>query len=317
MFILSYLFLIIMLLISIAYLTLLERKILSYMQFRKGPNKVGYMGLLQPFSDGIKLFFKEQVNLIFFNYIIYLISPIYMFLIALFIWMIFPFMWNVINFNYGFLFFLCCSSMAVYGLLLCGWSSNSNYSLLGSLRGVAQIISYEVSLVMILICMMIFTFGFNLLNLMNYQFYMWFIFFSLPLFFSWLSTCLAEVNRAPFDFAEGESELVSGFNVEYGGGGFALIFLAEYGNIILLSFLTSMIFLGCDIYSFLFFLKSIFLSFWFIWVRATLPRFRYDKLMYMTWKMFLPFSLNYFIFFMGFLYMLVGNYFINLGWKLM
>nr|ARB50155.1 NADH dehydrogenase subunit 1 [Perissonemia borneenis] len=314
MFILNYLFLILMLLISVAYLTLLERKILSYMQFRKGPNKVGYMGLLQPFSDGIKLFFKEQINLIFFNYIIYLISPIFMFVISLFIWLIYPYMFNMISFCYGFLFFLCCSGLGVYGLLFCGWSSNSNYALLGSLRGVSQVISYEVSLVMIMICFMIFTFGFNFLNLMAYQYYMWFMFFSLPLFFCWLMTCLAEVNRAPFDFAEGESELVSGFNVEYGGGGFALIFLAEYSNIILLSFLTTMLFLGCNFYSFSFYLKSIFLSFWFIWVRATLPRFRYDKLMYLTWKMFLPLSLNYFIFFVGFIFfMIMGVYFTNFG----
>nr|YP_009488391.1 NADH dehydrogenase subunit 1 [Trachypeplus jacobsoni]AWD31650.1 NADH dehydrogenase subunit 1 [Trachypeplus jacobsoni] len=314
MFLLSYLFLIVMLLISVAYLTLLERKILSYMQLRKGPNKVGFMGLLQPFSDGIKLFFKEQVNLIYFNYMIYMISPIFMFMISLFIWCLYPYFFSVLSFNYGFMFFLCCSSMAVYGLLLCGWSSNSNYSLLGSLRAVAQVISYEVSLVMIMICFMVFTFGFNFLNLINYQFYTWFIFFSLPLFFSWLASCLAEVNRSPFDFAEGESELVSGFNIEYGGGGFALIFLAEYGNIIFLSFLTSMIFLGCDLYSLIFYLKSIFISFWFIWVRATLPRFRYDKLMYMTWKLFLPLSLNYFIFFIGFIFfMITGSYFINFG----
>nr|ATL58816.1 NADH dehydrogenase subunit 1 [Stephanitis chinensis] len=314
MFILNFLFLILMLLISIAYLTLLERKILSYMQLRKGPNKVGFMGLLQPFSDGIKLFFKEQVNLIFFNYFIYMLSPIFMFMISLLIWSIYPFLWNMLNFNYGFLFFLCCSSLSVYGLLLCGWSSNSNYSLLGSLRAVAQVISYEVSLVMIIICLMIFSFSFNLLNLMNYQYYIWFIFFSFPLFFCWLSTCLAEVNRSPFDFAEGESELVSGFNVEYGGGGFALIFLAEYGNIILMGFMTSFFFLGCDIYSFTFYMKSIFISFWFIWVRSTLPRFRYDKLMYLTWKVFLPLSLNYFIFFIGILFLMVlGIYFINLS----
>nr|YP_009488339.1 NADH dehydrogenase subunit 1 [Cysteochila chiniana]AWD31598.1 NADH dehydrogenase subunit 1 [Cysteochila chiniana] len=314
MFLLMYMFLIIMLLISIAYLTLLERKILSYMQLRKGPNKVGFMALMQPFSDGIKLFFSEQVSLIYFNYFIYMISPMLMFMISLFIWCIYPYIFCMISFSYGFMFFLCCSSMAVYGLLLCGWSSNSNYSLLGSLRAIAQVISYEVGLVMIMICIMIFTFGFNFFNLMDYQFYMWFVFFSFPLFFCWLSSCLAEVNRAPFDFAEGESELVSGFNIEYGGGGFALIFLAEYGNIMLLSFLTVMIFLGCDLYSLLFYFKCIFISFWFIWVRATLPRFRYDKLMYMIWKMFLPLSLNYFIFFIGFIFFMVtGFYFINLG----
>nr|YP_009092572.1 NADH dehydrogenase subunit 1 [Pseudacysta perseae]AIR11952.1 NADH dehydrogenase subunit 1 [Pseudacysta perseae] len=298
-FMLNYLFLIIMLLISIAYLTLLERKILSYMQLRKGPNKVGLIGLLQPFSDGIKLFFKEQINLNLYNYMVYMLSPIMMFMLSLFIWSIYPYMWGVLNFNFMILFFLCTSSLSVYGLLFCAWSSNSNYALLGGLRGVAQVISYEVSLVMIMICILIFSFSFSFLNLMIYQYYIWFLFFSLPLFFCWVSTCLAEVNRAPFDFAEGESELVSGFNVEYGGGGFALIFLAEYGNIILLSFLTSMLFMGCDIYSLIFYFKCIMLSFWFVWVRATLPRFRYDKLMYLTWKMFLPLSLMYFIYTIG------------------
>nr|WRW11476.1 NADH dehydrogenase subunit 1 [Eteoneus sigillatus] len=314
MFIFIYIFMIIMLLVSVAYLTLLERKILSYTQLRKGPNKVGYMGLLQPFSDGVKLFFKEQVNLLFFNYLIYMISPLFMFFISLSIWFLYPYMWNVVSFNYAFIFFVCCSSMGVYGLLLCGWSSNSNYSLLGSIRAIAQVISYEVSLMMIVICMLMFTFGFSVLNLMKYQFYMIFMFFSLPLFFCWLSTCLAEVSRAPFDFAEGESELVSGFNIEYGGGGFALIFLAEYGNIILMSFMTGMLFLGCNLYSFTFYIKSLFISFWFIWVRSTLPRFRYDKLMYMTWKLFLPLSMNYFIFFFCCIfYCIMGFYFINLG----
>nr|UPL65843.1 NADH dehydrogenase subunit 1 [Haedus sp.] len=303
-FILMYIYMIIMVLISVAYLTLVERKVLSYIQLRKGPNKVGYMGLLQPFSDGMKLFFKEQVNLKKYNFIIYQLSPMLMFCASLLLWLVYPYIWVNINFEYSLLFFICCSSLTVYGLLLSGWSSNSMYALLGAFRGVAQVISYEISMMMIMFCFMIFTFSVKLSNFMYFQFYMWFLFFSFPLFICWLCSCLAEVNRAPFDFSEGESEIVSGFNIEYGGVGFAFIFLAEYGNILFMSLITCLLFLGGDLYNFLFYLKFIFLCFWFIWIRATLPRFRYDELMYMTWKSFLPLSLSYFIFFLGFIFVM-------------
>nr|ACJ69559.1 NADH dehydrogenase subunit 1 [Ochterus marginatus] len=301
MFIMSILVLVIFVLVSVAFLTLLERSVLSYIQLRKGPNKVGFMGLLQPFSDGIKLFFKEQTYPYLSNFIIYYFSPIFMLMLSFILWTLFPFFVNVYSFNFGVLFLLCCLSLGVYGVLMCGWSSNSNYALLGGLRAVAQTISYEVSMSLILVCMLIFIFSFNFLYFMKYQFYCWFIFFSFPIFFSWFSSCLAETNRSPFDFAEGESELVSGFNVEYSGGGFAFIFLSEYMNIIFMSLLCCVIFLGCDVYSVMFFFKLVFFSFMFIWVRGTLPRFRYDKLMYLTWKVFLPLSLNYLLFFSGIL----------------
>nr|QMP96769.1 NADH dehydrogenase subunit 1 [Eratyrus mucronatus] len=301
MFLISYILTLICILVAVAFTTLMERSVLGYIQLRKGPNKVGYMGLLQPFSDGIKLFFKEQTYPYFSNFIIYYFSPVFMLILSFSLWVLFPYLVNVYNFNFGVLFFLCCTGMGVYGILMSGWSSNSNYALLGGLRSVAQTISYEVSMALILICVLLFVFSFNFVDFMKYQEYVWFIFFSFPLFFCWFSSCLAETNRSPFDFAEGESELVSGFNVEYSSGGFAFIFLSEYMNIIFMSLLCCIMFLGCDLYSILFFIKLTFLVFSFIWVRGTLPRYRYDKLMYLTWSMFLPLSLNYLIFFSGFL----------------
>nr|YP_004734463.1 NADH dehydrogenase subunit 1 [Agriosphodrus dohrni]ADF65643.1 NADH dehydrogenase subunit 1 [Agriosphodrus dohrni] len=304
-FLISYLITIVLVLVGVAFTTLLERKVLGYIQLRKGPNKVGYMGILQPFADGLKLFFKEQTFPTLSNFLIYYASPIFLLSLSFTLWVLFPYMVNVYNFNFGVLFFLCCTGMGVYGVLLSGWSSNSNYALLGGLRSVAQTISYEVSMALILICMLIFISSFNLMDFMLYQYNVWFIFLSLPLFFCWISTCLAETNRSPFDFAEGESELVSGFNVEYSSGGFAFIFLAEYMNIIFMSLLSCVIFLGCDLNSIKFFVKWTFLIFIFIWIRGSLPRYRYDKLMYLTWKVFLPISLNYLLFFSGlFMFML-------------
>nr|QKY63883.1 NADH dehydrogenase subunit 1 [Triatoma protracta] len=299
MFLISYILILVCVLVAVAFTTLMERSVLSYIQLRKGPNKVGYMGLLQPFSDGIKLFFKEQTYPYFSNFIIYYFSPVFMLVLSFSLWVLFPYLVNVYNFNFGVLFFLCCTGMGVYGVLLSGWSSNSNYALLGGIRSVAQTISYEVSMALILICVLIFVFNYNFVDFMKYQEYVWFMFFSFPLFFCWFASCLAETNRSPFDFAEGESELVSGFNVEYSSGGFAFIFLSEYMNIIFMSLLCCVMFLGCDLYSILFFLKLTFMVFLFIWVRGTLPRYRYDKLMYLTWSMFLPLSLNYLIFFSG------------------
>nr|YP_009522482.1 NADH dehydrogenase subunit 1 [Micronecta sahlbergii]AXQ02205.1 NADH dehydrogenase subunit 1 [Micronecta sahlbergii] len=291
MYLISYIFLIIMILVGVAFVTLLERKLLGYIQLRKGPNKVGVLGLLQPFSDGLKLFFKEQTNLISSNFYIYYLTPIFMLFFSFSLWILFPFMGNSIELNLGVLYFFCITGLGVYGTLMCGWSSNSNYALLGGLRSVAQTISYEVSMALIMICILIFIFSFNLYDFIIYQKTFWFMFLSFPLFFCWFSSILAETNRAPFDFAEGESELVSGFNIEYSSGGFAYIFLSEYMNIIFMSTLTCIIFLGCDIYSIFFYFKVISMIFLYIWVRGTLPRFRYDKLMYLTWKLFLPFSL--------------------------
>ncbi|YP_003934134.1 NADH dehydrogenase subunit 1 (mitochondrion) [Culex quinquefasciatus] len=293
------LLLVICVMVGVAFLTLLERKVLGYIQIRKGPNKVGFMGLLQPFSDAVKLFTKEQTYPLLSNYIFYYFSPIFSLFLSLLIWMSMPYLIKLYSFNLGVLFFLCITSLGVYTVMVAGWSSNSNYALLGGLRAVAQTISYEVSLALILLSFIFLIGNYNFLNFFMYQKYMWFIVFCFPLGLVWFASCLAETNRTPFDFAEGESELVSGFNVEYSSGGFALIFLAEYSSILFMSMLFSVIFLGSDIYSILFFFKLTIISFFFIWVRGTLPRFRYDKLMYLAWKSFLPMSLNYLFFFIG------------------
>nr|YP_009694532.1 NADH dehydrogenase subunit 1 [Eurydema qinlingensis]QEI26517.1 NADH dehydrogenase subunit 1 [Eurydema qinlingensis] len=298
---LMYILTLICILVCVSFVTLLERKVLGYIQLRKGPNKLGFMGLLQPFSDGIKLFFKEQIIPYKSNYMIYYMSPVFLLLLSFLLWSLFPFLFNLCNFNYGVLFFMVCTGMGVYGIMLSGWSSNSNYALLGSLRSVAQVISYEVSMIMIMLCIIIFVFSYNMLDMMYYQNMTWFMYMCFPLFFCWLSSCLAETNRSPFDFAEGESELVSGFNVEYSSGGFVFIFLSEYMNIIFMSLMTVIIFLGCDLWSLLFYIKVMMIVFWFIWIRGVLPRFRYDKLMYLTWKLFLPLSLNFFLFYLSIL----------------
>nr|QWT71649.1 NADH dehydrogenase subunit 1 [Saussurella borneensis] len=294
----NFLLIIVFVLISVAFLTLLERSVLGYVQIRKGPNSVGFVGILQPFGDAVKLFTSEQNIPVFSNNILFCFSPVFGFFLSLVIWLLFPYLTFFTSFSLGFLYFLCISSLGVYGLMIAGWSSNSNYSLLGSLRSVAQTISYEVSLAMILLSMIVLVGGYDFFLFFKYQ-PVWFIFVSFPLFLCCFCSCLAETNRTPFDFAEGESELVSGFNVEYSGGGFALIFLAEYSMIIFMSFLISLFFFGGDFYSLLFFISISLLSFSFLWVRGTCPRYRYDKLMYLSWSSFLPVSLNYFLFFVG------------------
>ncbi|YP_009058475.1 NADH dehydrogenase subunit 1 (mitochondrion) [Musca domestica] len=300
LFIIGSLLLVICVLVSVAFLTMFERKVLGYIQIRKGPNKVGIMGIPQPFCDAIKLFTKEQTYPLLSNYISYYFSPIFSLFLSLLVWMCMPLFIKLFSFNLGLLFFLCCTSLGVYTVMIAGWSSNSNYALLGGLRAVAQTISYEVSLALVLLSFIFLIGGYNMLMFYKYQLFIWFLFLMFPMALVWFSISLAETNRTPFDFAEGESELVSGFNIEYSSGGFALIFLAEYASILFMSMLFCVMFLGCDVFSFSFYLKLTFVSFMFIWVRGTLPRFRYDKLMYLAWKSFLPFSLNFLLFFVGF-----------------
>nr|YP_009917629.1 NADH dehydrogenase subunit 1 [Palaemon serratus]QLM01502.1 NADH dehydrogenase subunit 1 [Palaemon serratus] len=295
----SYLVLLIMVLVAVAFFTLLERKILGYIQIRKGPNKVGLMGLLQPFADAVKLFTKEQTFPTLSNFVPYYLSPIFSLFISLVIWVVLPYEIGLFSFELGVLFFLCCMSAGVYSTMGAGWASNSKYSLLGCLRAVAQTISYEVSLALILLGLLFLVGGLDLCLFESYQRYIWFLVVSGPLGLLWFASCLAESNRTPFDFAEGESELVSGFNTEYSAGGFALIFMAEYASILFLSTLFSILFLGSGLSSITFYLKVVFIGFSFVWVRGTLPRYRYDKLMYLTWKSFLPVSLNYCIFYSG------------------
>lgn len=293
------LILVIFVIVRVAFLTLLERKVLGYVQIRKGPNKIGYFGILQPFCDAIKLFTKEQILPFLSNRIIYYFSPVFSLFLSLFIWLCIPFLVKLYSFNLGVLFFFCCISFGVYIVMLAGWSSNSAYALLGSLRSIAQTISYEVALVLMLLSVLFLIGRFNLVYFELFQKNLWFLILFFPIGIIWIISSLAETNRTPFDFAEGESELVSGFNVEYGAGGFALIFLAEYASILFIRILFSMLFLGSQVCSFFFFLKLNCIAFLFIWVRGALPRYRYDKLINMAWKSYLPRVLYFLFLFVG------------------
>nr|YP_002995758.1 NADH dehydrogenase subunit 1 [Lineus viridis]ACO40318.1 NADH dehydrogenase subunit 1 [Lineus viridis] len=288
------------LLLAVAFYTLLERKVLGYIQLRKGPNKVSLVGVPQPLSDAAKLFLKEQTKPILSNWLAFLVAPVLSLILSLCMWLVYPsFGFSVYSFSFGILFFLCISGINVYGTLVAGWSSNSKYALLGSLRAVAQTISYEVSMILILLSGVYLVGSYSSFSFFVFQSASCWVFFSCSLIsFVWFITTLAETNRAPFDFAEGESEIVSGFNVEYSAGGFALIFMAEYGSILVMSVLTGIFFFGSDNFFFLsffgfFLLKGMFFAFCFLWVRGSLPRIRYDKLMSLTWKSFLPLSLGW------------------------
>nr|QIT06490.1 NADH dehydrogenase subunit 1 [Lipothrix lubbocki] len=286
-------------LISVAFMILLERKVLSYIQLRKGPNKVGLSGIIQSFSDALKLFSKEQFFLFKSNKLIYYFSPVFSLFLIVFLWLVMPLNMNLKNMNWGGLFFLSLTSVGVYSLVGSGWSSNSIYSSVGAIRGIAQTVSYEVSMFFYLLCLFILMGGYSFELLYLNQKYINFIIIFIPFFFSWLTIMMAETNRTPFDFAEGESELVSGFNVEYGSGGFALLFLSEYASIIFMSFMLSFLFFCVGGMGFLFVsLLGSFYCFFFIWVRGCFPRYRYDKLMNLSWKSFLPTSLMILMFYM-------------------
>nr|YP_626699.1 NADH dehydrogenase subunit 1 [Paradactylodon mustersi]ABC56112.1 NADH dehydrogenase subunit 1 [Paradactylodon mustersi] len=290
-------------LLAVAFLTLVERKVLGYMQLRKGPNIVGPMGILQPLADGLKLFIKEPIRPSTSSQILFIFMPVLALTLSLMIWMPLPMPYNLSNINLGILLMLALSSLAVYSVLGSGWSSNSKYALIGSLRAVAQTISYEVTLGLILLCLVLMTGSFSLMNFNTTQEFLWLIFPAWPMAAMWFTSTLAETNRAPFDLTEGESELVSGFNVEYAGGPFALFFLAEYANILLMNTLSSILFFGTaynhlqpEMYTLGLMIKTTILSILFLWVRASYPRFRYDQLMHLIWKNFLPITIAMTIF---------------------
>nr|ABE01042.1 NADH dehydrogenase subunit 1 [Pardosa monticola] len=278
-------------LISVAFYTLLERKMLSYIQIRKGPNKVGMMGILQPFSDAIKLFNKNLLSLESMNFMLSFMTPFMSLFISLCMISIMLYNYStLIDIKHNLLMFFILSSMSVYFILLIGWSTNSKYCHLGSIRSVAQMISYEVPFFMMILFLVLLSQSYSFTQMEETQHLLYFFWGNIMLFTMWLSSCLAETNRSPFDFAEGESELVSGFNVEYMGGLFALIFLSEYLSMLILSMISTMMFFS-PIKSINSMIIMIMITIMLIWVRGTYPRFRYDMLMLMSWKMFLPLSM--------------------------
>nr|AGK36614.1 NADH dehydrogenase subunit 1 [Rhampholeon uluguruensis] len=283
-------------LLAVAFFTLLERKTLSYMQLRKGPNIVGPQGIVQPIMDGLKLLIKEPVRPKQSSPIMFTAAPTLALTLALFMWTPLPMPHPILTLNLGLMLLMAVSSMMVYSTLWSGWASNSKYALIGALRAAAQMISYEVTLGLILMCLTLQTGGYNLELFSTTQEQSWLVATTWPMTMMWYISTLAETNRAPFDLAEGESELVSGFNIEYAGGMFALLFLAEYASIILMNALTCTLFFNSghtqsNLFTTLLMMKTMLLTTSFLWARAAYPRFRYDQLMQLLWKQFLPLTL--------------------------
>nr|YP_007026867.1 NADH dehydrogenase subunit 1 [Metacrangonyx spinicaudatus]CCI69431.1 NADH dehydrogenase subunit 1 [Metacrangonyx spinicaudatus] len=298
--IINYVIMFILVMITVAFMTLLEQKVVGSMQIRVGPNKTGIWGVLQPFADAVKLFLKENLNLQMSNMMMYFVTPSLSLMFSLSLWIVYPFSQGGIDFFLGVLFFMCLSSMGVYPIMLMGWSSNCKYSMMGCMRAMAQMISYEVSLMMIILSLIYIKSSFNFSELMNWSLLLLPLVIFLPLGLIWMASSLAETNRTPYDFSESGSELVSGFNTEYSGGGFTLIFLAEYSSILFMSMLFVLFFLSYKTISLFSFIMTMMIAFLFIWVRSTMPRFRYDKLMGLAWKIFLPVSLFLFLYYLSY-----------------
>ena len=307
--------LIVPLLLAVAFMVLVERKVMGSMQRRKGPSVVGVFGILQPIADAVKLLVKEHVLPSHANLVVFLVAPILTFLLALLSWSVIPFGEGLVlcDLNIGVLFLFAVSSLGVYGVIMAGWASNSKYAFLGAMRSAAQMVSYEVSIGLILITVLMCVGSLNLSEIVTAQKNVWFVVPLFPLFILFFISCLAETNRAPFDLPEAEAELVAGYNVEYSSMAFALFFLGEYANMILMSSLTALLFLGgwlppLDI-AVLYWVpggcwlgaKAVAMLFTFVWIRAAFPRYRYDQLMRLGWKVFLPLSLAWVILVAGIL----------------
>ena len=297
--------LIVPLLICVAFLTLAERKVMAAMQLRKGPNVVGPFGLLQPFADAIKMITKETIIPSGANRVLFVMAPMITFILAILAWAVIPLSdgWAIADINVGVLYLFAISSLGVYGIIIAGWASNSKYAFFGAMRSAAQMVSYEVSMGFVLVTVMLCAGSLNLTDIVRAQTHLWYCVPLFPMFVIFFISALAETNRSPFDLPEGESEIVAGFFVEYSSMSFGLFFLGEYANMILMSAMTTILFLGGWLAPFniepftwipgvfWFMGKVVFLLFVFIWVRATFPRYRYDQLMRLGWKVFLPFSL--------------------------
>ena len=308
--ILKILSIVVPLLISVAYFTIAERKFMGSIQRRRGPNVIGFLGLLQPLADGLKLFVKETIFPSNSNIYIFILAPLLTFILSLIGWSVIPLSETIVisDLNLGILYLFAVSSLSVYGIIMAGWSSNSKYPFLGALRSAAQMISYEVSIGFIIVNICICTGSFNLSSIVLSQSNVWFIIPLFPMFILFYISMLAETNRHPFDLPEAEAELVSGYNVEYSAMTFALFFLGEYANMLLMSAFSSILFLGgwlplinilpLNILpgSFWLSIKIIIGVLFFILTRAALPRYRYDQLMYIGWKSFLPISISYLLF---------------------
>lgn len=307
-------------LVSVAYLTLAERKVMAAMQMRKGPNVVGPFGLLQPFADALKMLMKETIIPTGANRVLFIVAPLLTMTLAMIAWAVIPVNdgWAIADINVGILYLFAVSSLGVYGIVIAGWASNSKYAFLGALRSAAQMVSYEVSMGLVIVTVLLCAGSLNLTAIVHAQERIWFFIPLFPMFIVFFISILAETNRAPFDLPEGESEIVGGFHVEYGAMTFGLFFLGEYANMILMSGMTAILFLGGWLspipfapFTWVpgpiwFIAKICLVLFMFVWVRATFPRFRYDQLMRLGWKVFLPLSLGWLV--------LTAGVLLGMGW---